>query len=800
MFTFRCQGCGKQHVVEKPFEQDYATKCLRCGERVRVTRATIHGAGTPAPTRRRPDGITAKAPKVAAATEAGDPAEPGPATETAPAPAAGGGDDYEPPAGEIPLADAELSEGLADEGGAVGRRTRPPAAPRTPKARRDGTTAEEELPETESAPEKPVNAPLPDRLKLRERWPMVAGAAVLLVALIGGGCYVLFSGRSAKPPVAKETPKPKPPAPPPPPATNKESEKPAPPPLATKGPEVFLAATRLSNELAADAAATNARYKEKLLEVSGLFDKIAPRESGPPPARSHVFFLCEGGPAVSCDILGSPTDLNRWRQVGAGRPCSVRGTYRADGVLYNCELVTHAAPADAKYKGQAVEVAGTVQSVVLPGARGEFPGLILEGDADSLVRLECYFRGDEQDQVKRLRPTDYVTVRGTCGGRAIRPGARTLRLDNCELVYTSVPAPPAVRRDAIAFLREYEEDLRPFFLPAPGAEPRVEGTLTVARLNAELAADPAAPKYRNKVVTVTGKLAQQGDTELVLRSGNTDEPLKVVCVFTRQNFEDLRPRTEYAIRGRWVGLDDEKRLRLVCCESADPAAARDRRRVTPDYLPHRAERQLTYDVAEFPTPPRKDGPVLRLVMFQREAGNIETVVTHSGRLVDKSLFDAGNPSAWVDQKKTTRQVRVAGPTFRQRISGTFIEVGTVVIKPPNRQEDVTWDQVLKLGGRAGDTWAWTRDRATHEFTIEGFDDEGGRPRVVVKEVISSPLDLHNRIEKRHVYVRDVGEVEEREWKLIGAAQRVLVGEKRLVENDGEKKAPAYVPAGPPPPQ
>jgi hypothetical protein len=617
----------------------------------------------------------------------------------------------------------------------------------------------------------------------------------------GGGCYVLFAGGSKEPEKreAAAKPKPKPAPPPPPPSTHKEPEKPAPPPL-PQAPEVIVAATRLSAELAADAAGTNAKYKDKVIEVSGVFDKLGPRQFGPPPARTHAFFACEGGPPVSCDVLGGPTDLKRWDRLPQGQPLTVRGSYRSDGVLSGCELVALAVPADTRYKGQIVEVVGTVESVVLPDPRQTFPGLRLEGDADSLVRLECFFRASELDGIKTLQPTDLVIVRGTCGGRSSQRGEHTVRLDNCELVYTSAPTPPAVRRETIVFLREYEEDLRPFFLPAPGAEPRVEETLPVSRLNKELAGDPVAAgaKYRNKVVTVSGKLLKRGDRELVLVSGNTDEPLRVACAFNRQNFDDLSPRPDCTVRGRWVGLDETKALRLVCCESADEGAARDPRRVTPDYLPHRADRQLTYDVAEFPNPAKMEGPVERLVYFQRAAGETETLITHAGRLAGKGLFDEGGAGKWVEQKKTTREVRLPGPKYRQRITGGFVEVGTVVLK--GRNEEVVWDRVLKLGARTGDSWKWSRDSAAHEYTVERFDEDGGRPRVVVREVISSPLDLHNRIEKRHVYVREVGEVEERVWRLIGSTQRLPVGEKRLLEDDARGKGGAPAPkdfVGPP---
>ncbi len=51
MFTFRCAGCGKQHVVNEPFAEDYSTRCLRCGKSIHVTPEIAHpvGAGVPSP-------------------------------------------------------------------------------------------------------------------------------------------------------------------------------------------------------------------------------------------------------------------------------------------------------------------------------------------------------------------------------------------------------------------------------------------------------------------------------------------------------------------------------------------------------------------------------------------------------------------------------------------------------------------------------------------------------------------------------------------------------------------------------
>jgi hypothetical protein len=787
VFTFRCAGCGKQHVVDEPFGQDYSTPCLRCGEPIHVTPAIVHpaanGAAGPAGAARHGEAITARRTTGVDAESVGD----------------GEG-------GDVPLAEAELADEGDGEAGDVGggsrtgrkrqRRGRhgPGGDLATDLAGEDGEgDADGSPPDAEAEPPQSgpdweaSHYPPQEEEKRRSRWPLIAGVTALVLALAGGGAYFFFFARGTpkktpeKSQVAKSTTKKAAP-----PGTDKstEPEKPkgAESAVKPKGPEAIrLSAARLAAELAANAAETNRKYKEALVEVSGLFDKIENRESGKPPARPHALFSCEEA-AVYCDLLASPTDLGSWRRLMPGRPFTVRGTYGGDGYLHGCELLPSTPPADAGLKGKEVEVAGFVQTIYLRPDR-PFPTVRLEGDTDSIAELDCLFRVADEDEVKKLRAGIPVTVRGACGGRVSDPAspAHTVRIDNCRLIDAPAP-PPGVRRLSPAdVLRPYEEDLRALYLPPPGAEAQVAEPLSVAQLHQEWAADPKGleKKYRNKVLVVTGQLLQKEPRlALVLASGDTAHPLRLRCLFDRESFEDLGDGPEFRVRGRFTAMVGGSMMRLDSCRSAD-AVPRDARRVTADYLPHRPGQQLTYDVAEFPVPGKKEGPVKRVVLLQQEGGKTEAVITHAGTLSGKGLFDTDDSGKWTHQKKATVG-RLPGPVYLQRISGGFVEVGQTPAKKDGTQE-VVWQSVLKLAARRGDSWRWSHEKLTHEFTVEKFEDRGGRPGVVIKETVTSVADPGHPVEKQHVYVRGVGEVEQRDWLLVTSKERVIVGEKKLVE-------------------
>jgi len=802
VFTFRCAGCGKQHVVNRPFEQDYSTRCLRCGETIEVTRLLIHLVAEGS------EGAAPSPPPKEAVTTGGNGRAGGYAEDP---------EEARGPNGKLAnaeLDDAELDEAVAADAsgnGASGSRKKRRRG-RARRRRDEATDLDEEGDADDGTPdadEARPKAPAGSAGGVRQLWPLIAGIAVIVLVLLGGGAYFLFV-RGKAPQTHKEvakkadTPK-KPSTTPSTQVSTEKAPEPAKPVVKPKEPEFRIAATRLSAELAANAAEANEKYKDKFVEVSGLFGKIENKESLHPPARPHVLFACDGVP-VCCDLEKSLTDLTRWKRLTPGLACTVRGTCSKDGFLHQCELLPLAAPTDALYKGKEFEVAGFVKSVALRPER-PFPTIELEGDTDGIVPAEFRFQVTEEDEVKKFQPGLPVVIRGTCAGRDLDVRRMlTVQFHNCQMVYTPAPPPSVSRLKVVEVLRAYEEDLRPVFLPAPGSEAQVAepvslaglirnllqgaGVLpaqgaepvSLAGLGKEWAADPGAleKKYRNKIVTVSGKLLLQERSELVLVSGATDQPLQVRCFFDRDSYESykgVKVGAEVRARGRCTGLAGQV-LRLDSCRDPD-AVARDPRRVTVDYLPHRPYRQLTYDIAAYPTPNKKEGPVKRVVYVQGENGKTESLITHSGTLSGKTLLDPDEGGKWVGQKKT-QAVTAAGPVLFYRVSGGFIEIGQQIMDKGGRKPEV-WEPVLKIGGRTGDSWRWAQGAVTHEFTIDKFEDRGGRSSVVVKETVSNVADPAHPLESRHVYVRDVGEVEEQQWQRLTARERILVGEKRLVE-------------------
>ena len=339
----------------------------------------------------------------------------------------------------------------------------------------------------------------------------------------------------------------------------------------------------------------------------------------------------------------------------------------------------------------------------------------------------------------------------------------------------------------------YDEDLFPALRPAPGAEESVEGTLTVSALSAELVADPAAlaEKYRNKILTVSGKLLSREplNAALLLESGDTDQPLRVRCHFARHHFEDAGEHPAYTVRGRCSGLLERHTLRLDNCEALDADGQRDPRRLTADFLPHTPGQSLTYDVAVF-SPLSTKATAVRQVFAQGEGGITDTVTTHVGVLPGTSLFDPGEQQKWGARKGTRRVHGVPGPSYARRVAGGFVEYAERV---PRRRGDVelAWEPVLKLRARAGDSWTWTHNNAEHRYTLVKFDQHRGRPAAVIHETIRPPGALYP-VEVRSVYAEGLGEVERRVTTRLTQREQKTLREKRLVE----EAAPA--PPKPPP--
>jgi hypothetical protein len=625
-----------------------------------------------------------------------------------------------------------------------------------------------------------------------QRWPAIAAAAAVVVLAGFGGAYFLF-GTAKEPPKKKEVAKSSP-TPKPAPATTAKAPvdtKPSAPSAPSAKPSAVeaqkISAARLAAELAAAPAEAGAKYEGAALEVSGLLDKIDQemQKPGAGPPTFHPVFAAEGA-LLRCDLEGSPTPLPRWRALAVGQPFTVRGVYNGkEGSLRDCELLPPAAPADARWKGKEVEVVGSVDRVFLSEDGQAYPTVQLEGDTWAKGFVHCLFRKSDEEEVKKIAPGTLLTVHGTCGGREHRSeeGNYRVRLDNCQVVYTSAPTPPTQRLEAGALMRDYEEDLRRDLLPAPGTEERVEQAFSVSQLAREVAGDGEAlgKKYRYKVLTVSGRVLRKVPPQgVILESDNTDQLLNVSCGFTKHAFKDLEEGPQLCVRGLCTGMQGPRTLRLDDCESFDPTGKADRRRLTADYLPHKPGRTLTYDVAKLRSTAGAESVVVRQVFFERDNGLTETMVTHSGSLVGASLFDKGDTGKWASQSKT-RKVRLPGPVYQHRLSGGFVEVGQQILTS-GRQIETVWEPALKVGARVGESWKWFNLNTEHDYTLEKFDEHQGRPCAVIKEVVITSADERRPTEVRHVYVRELGEVERQEVLRLANQEKKVLAEKRLVED------------------
>jgi hypothetical protein len=160
----------------------------------------------------------------------------------------------------------------------------------------------------------------------------------------------------------------------------------------------------------------------------------------------------------------------------------------------------------------------------------------------------------------------------------------------------------------------------------------------------------------------------------------------------------------------------------------------------------------------------------------------DTVPTYTGRFAGKSLFDAGEPSNWITQKKT-QKVRLPGPTYQWRISAGFVEVGQH-IPAKGGELELVWEPVLKLLAKTGDSWKWTHANAQHLYKVVKFDKDQGRTSVVVQETVTPSLDPDHPFEIRHVYVRDLGEVERCESQQVSSKEKRILTERKLIEDVG----------------
>lgn len=806
MYTYRCPGCGKYHAAEGEFRQEYSTKCLRCGVSIYVTAELVHQSSGAARLR-----AAASAPAEDAITKAPAKEAVGVAGKRA---AAADMSDERMDAAVDAAADAggeeEEVEAVARD---KGSKRRPAESDRVKTAKKkpakslprrdedEEDEAEDEAP-GKAPPEKPAakpSKPTPaGAKKARPKWQLIAAIAAAVLVIGGASGFFLFGGSSKKAPEKKVAEKKAPPpkqTPKPAPPPEKKAEQPPPKPTTTAPPnfDLALSASRLSAELAANAAEANVKYAGKVVQVSGLFSKIERKNGLLPPPRPHAVFNAPGT-SISCDLQGSFSEEKAWNALKPNQPLTVRGRYEKDGFLRDCYLMPFAPTAETNYKSKKIEVSGSIAEILEPTTLTPYPGLRLEGETNSAIELRCLFRKADHDEVRKLKPGDHVTLQGDCSGRAKRRDEPDhVRIDNCQLIYSSAPPAGTPRVEAAQLLREYEEDTRPYYLPPLGQEERVASPLTIRELAQEHAANRQAfeKKYRGRVLTVIGKpLTAPRGGQLTLESGDTDLWFRVDCMFSKHAFDKLPLRqSEYRVRGLYAVQPTEQQGQTIRLENcALDEKFRRGPELTADFLPHKPGRSFTVDVALFGVlVGKKIGTsVRREIHVQGANGATEAIPTHMGMLQDRSLFDEGQPERWFTAPRTVKVKVPASTIYFQRLSAGFVETGTPAANDKGKL-DVEWMPSLKLNAREGEKWEWNPPSGEHKYVLEKIEEAPGRTSAAVREIHVPPSDLQHAIETLHVYVQGVGEVERRQWRHLNArGDKQLILEMRMVE----KKVPS----------
>lgn len=575
--------------------------------------------------------------------------------------------------------------------------------------------------------------------------------------------------------------------------TKKEPEKKA---IDTKGPEPKkpsetkpavtpprkLRAAALLAEYRAAPADTDRRYAEQRLEIQGPFARLVTSVPGQESSAGPFVQLAvkDSGPFVTFALdPAAPREV--WQGVAPGQSVTLRGTYWKGLALVRAEAVRLQAPGDDLYKGKVVELVGVVERFVRGAYHKDgFPTLELEPDAaDSLVRVECLFRRNDEKLLEGMRVGVPVIVLGTCGGRE----RGVVRLHNCQVVPADLPPTlGALRVSVRRFTRAYEEDLRDVGAADDGP-PLVIASKELIR---EFTADPAAAlaKYQGKELEVVGAIERiEPRSRSVTFEGNTDQRLRVVCLFTSIRFgKVVRDEPVLTVRGVCRGLLGP----TIHLESCEVIEEKNRERLGAAYYPFVPGRTLTFDLVRVAgTGERR---VVRQRLTLRKGGVVETATIRNGVLKRRSLFDDDSVS-WY-----RKVVERPGPTVHYRLQGGNVEIGLPGSALPGKG-GIVWEPILKGGATVGDTWTWKAPRGQFAtYTLDRFTEHLGYPAaVVIRKLVTK--DRPTATESVHVYVKGVGEVERRSYEVTSKHKgKRLVDEMRLVEWPAGIRPPRARPA------
>jgi hypothetical protein len=277
---------------------------------------------------------------------------------------------------------------------------------------------------------------------------------------------------------------------------------------------------------------------------------------------------------------------------------------------------------------------------------------------------------------------------------------------------------------------------------------------------------------------------------LLLDTGSTNEALKIQCYFTPHNYRFVDDRSEYTVRGLCSGVSNAQLLRLDNCQLFDSSAPAERRLLTADYLPFKPGLSLTYDQVVGSMDGSGAPRAVRRVFSFLEGGTISTSITHTYKLPASTRISASlNLKNWTSAR-ATQKVYKEGPTLYYRLNGSVVELGQKTSGQQSQPSSVPegaliieYQPVLKLGAKAGESWKYSHGSDLHQYTLVKFDEHKGRSSAVIKEVVTNIAKPERYFEIQHVYVQEVGEVEQIESSRATSGLMRIYSVMRLVEEN-----------------
>ena len=122
-------------------------------------------------------------------------------------------------------------------------------------------------------------------------------------------------------------------------------------------------------------------------------------------------------------------------------------------------------------------------------------------------------------------------MRGTCSGRQLEQNGYEVRFDNCQLVETTAGAQSSSSAHVVAadLARDYEEDIRPFYLPSRGREAKEHAPLAISELSKAWKADPKSlERYRRKVITILAPASRRQARQEVMEESRKHAAVKLL--------------------------------------------------------------------------------------------------------------------------------------------------------------------------------------------------------------------------------------------------------------------------------